>query len=117
MSRDPTTQMLKDCTETMVLKLLAERPMYGYELVQELTRRSRGAFELGQGTVYPLLYSLERKGLIEAAWITPDDGGRRRKDYSLTKSGRAAMRQRIDAWKSFVRGVSSVLEVRLAPGG
>jgi DNA-binding PadR family transcriptional regulator len=104
-----TTQLLKGCTETMVLKLLTERPMHGYELMQEISARSDGVFALGQGTVYPLLYSLERKGLIKARWEEPREGTRRRKVYRLTGGGTAAFEERVAEWSEFVRGMSRVL--------
>jgi len=60
-------QFLKGCARMLVMQLLAERAMYGYELAAELTKRSAGIFDLGQGTLYPLLYSLEDKGLIRVS--------------------------------------------------
>lgn len=111
-----TTELLKGCTETMVLKLLGERAMYGYELVQEVSERSAGAFSVGQGTVYPLLYALERKGLIRAEWREPTGRGRRRKYYRLTKRGTRTAADRIAEWKSFAAGMSRVLGLSHAAG-
>lgn len=103
-----TTELLKGCTELVVLRLLSERPRYGYDLVQELRRRSDGAFGVAQGTVYPLLYAMERKGLVRAQWAT-DEGPRRRKYYTLTARGRAAVGARIAEWESFVAGMARLL--------
>ena len=83
--------------------------MHGYELMQEIRARSDGVFALGQGTVYPLLYALERKGLIQAAWDEPENGGRRRKVYRLTSGGSAAAEESLEQWVAFVRGMSRVL--------
>jgi PadR family transcriptional regulator PadR len=110
------TELLKGCTETMVLKLLGERAMYGYELVTEVTERSAGAFTVGQGTVYPLLYALERKGLIRAEWREPKTRGRRRKYYRLTRKGSSTAADRISEWKDFVAGMSRVLGIPHAAG-
>src|ERR1043165_7086963 len=60
-------QFLKGVARTLVLGLLRERPMYGYEMATALAARSEGVFALGQGTLYPVLYSLEKKGLIRVS--------------------------------------------------
>jgi PadR family transcriptional regulator PadR len=105
------SQFLKGCARTLVLQLLAERPMYGYELAAELDRRSTGIFALGQGTLYPLLYSLETKGLIR---VTREeistDQGRKRRYYGPTAKGRTELEDNIVTWKEIARGMRLVLE-------
>jgi len=105
------TQFMKGCARTLVLQLLVERPMYGYELAAELDRRSTGIFALGQGTLYPLLYSLETKGLIR---VTREefsaDQGRKRRYYALTPRGRMELQENIVTWKEIARGMRLVLE-------
>ena len=64
-----------------VLKLLEEREMYGYELVEALRRKTEGVLEMGESTLYPLLYNLEAKTLIRGVWRS--ESGRRRKYYSV----------------------------------
>lgn len=104
-------QLLKGCARTLVLQLLARRPMYGYELALQLRDRSKGIFSLGQGTLYPLLYSLEAKGLIRVSRqeISPDQR-RRRRYYALTSRGRAELESGLSAWRSVARGMRLVLE-------
>lgn len=111
------TELLKGATETVVLSLLGERAMYGYELVQEIRERSSGALAVGQGTVYPLLYSLERKGLVAARWEPRREGGRRRKYYALTRAGASSAAKRIEDWKRFAVGVYRVLGIPHAARG
>ena len=85
--------------------------MYGYELASELSRRSDGIFALGQGTLYPLLYSLENKGQIRVTREEPsDDGARIRRYYALTHKGRAELDLSVVTWKEIVRGMRLVLE-------
>jgi PadR family transcriptional regulator PadR len=105
------SQFLKGCARTLVLQLLAERSMYGYELAADLDRRSAGIFALGQGTLYPLLYSLETKGQIRVAReeISADQG-RKRRYYALTPRGRMELESSISTWKEIVRGMRLVLE-------
>jgi PadR family transcriptional regulator, regulatory protein PadR len=104
------TQFLKGCARTLVLQLLAERPMYGYELATELDRRSNGIFALGQGTLYPLLYSLQAKGLIRVAREeTSPDQGRKRRYYTVTASGRMELESNLFTWQEIARGMKRVL--------
>src|ERR1700684_1044758 len=108
---EPKSQFLKGCARTLVLQLLAHRPMYGYELAAELDRRSAGIFALGQGTLYPLLYSLETKGQIR---VTREelsvDQGRKRRYYAPTAKGRAELEANLITWKEIARGMRLVLD-------
>ena len=101
-------ELLKGSTVTLVLSLLEEGPMYGYQLMKEIERRSEGIFKLPQGTLYPLLYNLERKGLIKGKWRS--EGGRNRKYYSLTAKGRRVLERSREEWRLFVRGMELVLK-------
>lgn len=107
---DNRSQFLKGCARTLVLRLLSEREMYGYELASALAERSEGVFALGQGTLYPLLYSLEGKGLIEVAREQDVPGpGRRRRYYRLTRTGRAELAAGLATWRDIARGMRLVL--------
>jgi len=104
------TQFLKGCARTLVLKVLSERPRYGYEIAAELARRSERVFELGQGTLYPMLYSLEKKKLIRVEReVQAPDTGRKRLYYGLTPKGRQALDQDLQTWASIERGMRLVL--------
>ena len=85
-------ELMRGAGPVAVLKLLESRgEMYGYELVEALSRQSEGVLAMGQSTLYPLLYNLQAKGLVKAHWRTGTeaDGGRDRKYYALTDRGRA----------------------------
>jgi PadR family transcriptional regulator PadR len=104
------SQFLKGCARTLVLRLLSQRPMYGYEIAAALSKRSDGIFALGQGTLYPLLYSLEHKGLIRVSREEDaPEQGRRRRYYSLTASGRAQLESSVSTWNEIARGMRLVL--------
>ena len=104
------SQFLKGCARTLVLRLLSERPMYGYEIAQALAGRSDGIFALGQGTLYPLLYSLEAKGLIRVSREEDaPEQGRRRRYYALTSTGRAQLESNVLTWTEIARGMRLVL--------
>jgi transcriptional regulator len=93
--------------DSLVLATVAEDPAHGYVILQRLRQRSNGAFELAEGTLYPALHRLERDGLLSSAWSI--EGGRRRRVYRLTRSGRAALRVRRHEWSQFARAVEAVL--------
>jgi PadR family transcriptional regulator PadR len=101
-------EILKANTLTLILALLGEQPMYGYQIAKEVQRRSGGALRFRQGLLYPALHQLERDNLIEGDWQTSPHGPRRRY-YRLTTKGRreaAALRGR---WESFSQAVNQVL--------
>lgn len=103
-------QYRKGCVRTLVLKLLSHRPMYGYEIATTLAQQSEHVFALGQGTLYPLLYSLEKKGLIRACKEEKDpDRGRKRLYYELTPKGALSLQEDLDTWSQTVKGMTLVL--------
>jgi PadR family transcriptional regulator, regulatory protein PadR len=103
-------ELLKGTTESLILAALQEAPSHGYELVERLRERSQGIFELGEGTLYPLLYKLEAKGLIAGKWEA-GTGERRKRVYRITPQGKKKLAERTVEWKSLVQGMSLVLGV------
>ena len=83
-------QELKGHLDLLLLAAVSGGPLHGYGLIEELKQRSGGTFELPEGTVYPALHRLERQGLLASAW--DEDAPRRRRVYSLTRSGRRELR-------------------------
>ncbi len=100
--------MLKGHLDAIVLAALAGGPAHGYAIIEEIRRRSDGAFELPEGTIYPALHRLEQAGLLESVW-TISEGGRRRRVYSLTGSGSASLAERKDRWQRFSGAVEALL--------
>jgi PadR family transcriptional regulator PadR len=80
--------------------------LHGYALITALREGSDGIFDLPEGTVYPALHRLERDGLINSDWAV--EAGRRRRTYSLTEDGRAALAVRRDEWAQFAAGVERI---------
>jgi PadR family transcriptional regulator PadR len=80
-------EFLTGTVTVLILSLLSEREMYGYEILQEAERRSAREFQLKEGTLYPALHNLEHSGLLKAVWRAGESGPRR-KYYSLTAKGR-----------------------------
>jgi PadR family transcriptional regulator, regulatory protein PadR len=98
---------LKGHVDLLLLSLLEDGASHGYGLVETLRERSEGAFDLAEGTVYPALYRLERRGLIASRWETV--GGRRRRVYRLTGRGHTALARQRAEWRSFSHAVEAVV--------
>jgi DNA-binding PadR family transcriptional regulator len=101
-------EMLKGHLDAIVLAALEAGPAHGYAIIEAIKKRSRNTFDLPEGTVYPALHRLEEAGLLASNWVTPA-GGRRRRVYSLTRSGVAALGERRRAWGRFSEAVNSLL--------
>jgi PadR family transcriptional regulator PadR len=100
-------EVAKGQVELLLLAVLDESPAHGYGVVERLRRRSAGAFDLAEGTVYPALYRLERGGLVTSSWQTA--AGRRRRVYRLTRRGRGALVRRRSDWRELARAMDAVL--------
>lgn len=95
-------ELMRGAGPAAVLKLLSKSEMYGYELVEALNRQSSGVLAMGQSTLYPLLYNLEAKGLIEGHWREAASG-RERKYYRLTKKGKGRLARDARQWQALVK--------------
>ena len=102
-------ELLKGSISLLLLNLLSRGEMYGYEILQAAAVRSANAFEFKEGTLYPALHQLEKKGHIKAQWRTGDNG-RERKYYSLTAKGRKTAQQYHEQWQHLTGAVNAVLE-------
>lgn len=101
-------EALRGHLDLLLLSALESGPLHGYVLIGELRQRSRGVFDLPEGTVYPALHRLERAGLLTSRWTTA--GARRRRVYELSKKGKRALADERRAWRDFADGVEYVLE-------
>jgi len=93
--------------DSLILATVAGEPAHGYAILRRLKERSSGAFDLAEGTIYPALHRLERDGLLSSSWAT--EGGRRRRVYSVTRSGRSTLEVRRREWKQFTLAVEAVI--------
>jgi transcriptional regulator len=102
-------EMLKGHLDMIVLAALAAAgSAHGYAVIEEIKQRSGGAFDLPEGTIYPALHRLEQAGLLNSRWTTADNG-RRRRVYSLTKTGTRALAERRAVWKQFSDAIGGLL--------
>jgi|SRR6185437_3721342 len=93
----------------LMLALLEARPRHGYELALLIAQRSQGAIEFHAASLYPLLYRLERQGLIQGRWVERA-GERRRRYYKLRPAGRQALAAQRQNWGAFLRGMAAILD-------
>ena len=101
-------QIRKGSTNTLLLSLLSEEPMYGYQIIQELQRRSEGYFEMKEGLLYPALHRMEQDGLLKSEWRSVA-GLRRRKYYFITEEGRKVLVNSVAEWTSFTDKLMQVI--------
>lgn len=95
----------------LILRLLSEKDMYGYEMIETLRKRSENVFELKAGTLYPLLHSLEDKGYLTC--YEREVSGKVRKYYGITKEGRKFLEKKQDEWEQYARAVTNVLALEV----
>ncbi len=94
--------------ELLLLRLLQQREMYGYELVRSIRQVTGEAISLGEGVIYPVLHSLERNGSLKSKRRSV--AGRTRVYYSLTAKGRRRLTQLTDQWRRIQGGITTALE-------
>lgn len=94
-------------TSMLILELINQRDMYGYELMEELEKRSQGKFKLKAGTLYPLLHNLEKEGNIET--YSKEFNGKVRKYYKITATGNEELEKQKKQWKEFYNAVNGIL--------
>lgn len=95
-------------TSMLILKLLEQQAMYGYQIIRELEMRSEKVFALKEGTLYPLLHSLEQEGAVVSEQRIAENG-RERKYYMLTDTGRKLLKEKLKEWDSFQHAVNQVI--------
>lgn len=99
-------ELLKGSTTMLVLGLLKENPMYGYEMIKKIEEKSKGIFAFKEGTLYPILHSLESDGYVEAYWQESKEG-RKRKYYKITKGGSKHLVEKKKEWETFKDAIES----------
>ena len=100
-------ELRKGSAETLILALLEERDRHGYEIAKLIGVRSDGAITFHVASLYPLLYRLEKRGLIKGRWVEKA-GERRRRFYTLTAAGRKILAEQRRTWKDFFAALDLV---------
>ena len=106
-------ELKKGSAELLILSLLEDQPRHGYDLSKLIEARSGGILKFRVASLYPLLYRLEDRALIEGRWVEKATQ-RRRRYYRLTREGRALLEQQRRSWKAFVEAVRRVTGIEYA---
>jgi PadR family transcriptional regulator len=112
MARAIDRELKRGTLEMILLRLLSGREMYGYELVSTLEQHGGEQFQLKEGTLYPVLYRLEKDGFIEARWETLERGVPR-KYYRLTKAGAKELELLQNDWREFTAIINQLLDTEV----
>ncbi len=101
--------LLQGTLDLLVLKTLGQGPQHGYGIAQKILLSSRQTIDVQQGSLYPALHRLERKGLVKSEW-KPSEAGRMARIYSLTRTGRARLADEIEQWQRYSAAIGWVIE-------
>ncbi len=111
---DFSQDLIRGSVVPVVLNLLNERSMYGYEMVKFVDARTNGQLKWREGTLYPALHRLESEGLLRSKWqaaSTAKGKGRKRKYYAITAKGRAELSRRVKEWEQFSLSINTMLSL------
>ncbi len=103
-----SADVLQGTLDLLVLKALSLAPLHGWGISQRIQQLSRDALQIGQGSLYPALYRLERKGFVKSEWGTTENN-REAKYYKLSAAGRRALADELAEWQRFVSAVDLVI--------
>ena len=106
-------ELKRGSAELMILALLNEQERHGYDLARLIGERSKGAINFHVASLYPTLYRMEDKGVIEGRWVEKA-GQRRRRYYRLTATGRKALKKHRSVWENFFEGLHLVAGIKHA---
>ena len=112
-SRMLDRELKKGSAELLILSLVEDQPRHGYDLSKLIEARSGGVLKFRVASLYPLLYRLEKRGLLEGRWVEKP-AQRRRRFYRLTSDGRKRLTDRRLTWRSFVDAMNRVTEAEHA---
>ncbi len=108
MSRDKM-DLLQGTLDMLILRLLSTKKRHGYDIAKRIQTVSNNLFKIGQGSLYPALHRLEKKGYIESNWDLTQTG-RRAKFYELTDTGRSRIKEERAYWRDFSQAINAILQ-------
>jgi PadR family transcriptional regulator PadR len=110
---DYVRELLKGNTDSLLLSLINHQPIYGYQIIKELKKRSNGYFQFKEGTLYPALHRLEKDKLIRGKWQSLPNGQQRRY-YYITQKGQQALAKRQATWQDFSAAVKAIIQPEIS---
>jgi len=112
-SRMLDRELKKGSAELLILSLVEDQPRHGYDIGQLIEQRSSGALKFSVGSLYPLLYRLEKRGWIQGRWVEKP-GQRRRRYYRITAEGKKVLKAQKNSWREFVDAINSIAGIEPA---
>ena len=109
MSPSDRSDVLQGTLDLLILRTLEAGPLHGYAIAQQINQTSRALLQVPQGSLYPGLHRLEKRGLLAAEWIDTD-GGRRAKVYRLTRKGHGQLAREIADWQRLSKAIGWILQ-------
>ncbi|CAJ1001873.1 MAG: PadR family transcriptional regulator [Brevibacillus sp.] len=106
-------EILKGSIDILLLSIIGRQDTYGYDIIQQLKALSNGEYLMSQGTLYPALKRLEKKGLLRSYWAENEETGRR-KFYSLTNEGKAELQEKLRSWNQIHLLIQACRKVEFA---
>ena len=110
MNKRIRSKIARGSAELAILSLLAEQPLYGFEIAKQIDERTAGALRFTLASLYPLLYEMERRGWVEGYW-QPNQTGRDRRYYRLTSVGRHRLKPLRQEWRAFFQALDRIAGV------
>jgi len=107
------SELKRGSTEMLILALVEDRPRHGYEIAKLIEQRSEGRLQFHAASLYPLLYRLEKRGLINGRWVEKP-GQRRRRFYRLTAKGQKILAAQRQTWRDFFEALDRVAGINPA---
>ena len=102
-------ELLKGNTDALLLYLINSQPMYGYQIIKELEKRSKGYFQFKEGTLYPALHRMEKDKLLRGKWQYLPNGQERRY-YYITGRGQQVLAGKLATWQDFSTAVKMIIQ-------
>ncbi len=107
-------ELSKGSSSLLVLSVLEEHDMYGYEIIKRIEQKSESVFSFKEGTLYPILHAFEKEGYVSSYWIESEQG-RKRKYYRLTDKGNKVLSKSKEEWEAYSTAVKKVITINSAP--
>ena len=109
MATSDRSDVLQGTLDLLILRTLEAGPLHGYAIGQQINQTSRALLQVPQGSLYPALHRLEKKGWLSAEWVETD-GGRRAKVYRLTRTGYQQLAREIADWQRLSKAIGWILQ-------
>ena len=106
---DNSTDLRQGTLDMLILKAVSLEPLHGWGIAQRILQVSREVLQVNQGSLYPALHRLERRGLIDSYWAASDNN-RRSKFYRVTRAGRSALAREQQDWERFMIAVQRMMQ-------